>query len=112
MNPAHPRDTGNFSRGMYEMKNRGFGLMESLRKITLDPANFIAFANPDYQYRGRLHADITIFDYDEIDHGGTVQNPGVPSKGIQTVIVNGTVVYRDRVIRDVAPGLLIKRVSE
>ena len=73
----------------------------------------MAYSVPGFAKRGRLQpgafADITIFDFNEIRCGGTVRNPGVPSNGIITVIVNGVIVYEQRHIQDVSSGKLIKR---
>ena len=39
-------------------------------------------------------ADITVFDPATVDEAATFENPTAPSKGIETVVVNGAVAWQ------------------
>lgn len=108
---SHPRDTGNFARGIRECLDRGIPLMEAIRKSTLIPADLYAPGCATFKKLGRLQegcfADIVIFDPATIDHGGTVENPARVSKGIDTVVVGGKVVYTGGEMTADRPGMLL-----
>jgi N-acyl-D-amino-acid deacylase len=59
--------------------------------------------------RSGMAADITLFDPGEIDEAGTFAKPIQPAKGIDTVIVNGAVVWRDGQSTGARPGRVLKR---
>jgi N-acyl-D-amino-acid deacylase len=56
-----------------------------------------------------MAADITIFDAGEIDEGATFERPIAPAKGIDTVIVNGTIVWREGKPTGARPGQVLRR---
>jgi N-acyl-D-amino-acid deacylase len=55
-----------------------------------------------------LAADITIFD-PNVDETATFEKPIQPAKGIETVIVNGKVVWRDGKPTGARPGKVLSR---
>jgi N-acyl-D-amino-acid deacylase len=84
-----------------------------LANLTIGPARLMEQANASFRLRGRLKvgclADITIFDYDEIDGAGTVLDRAVPSRGIHAVLVNGRVVYQGGELLGETPGRFLLR---
>ena len=54
-------------------------------------------------------ADITIFDAGEIDEAASFAKPIQPAKGIDTVIVNGAIVWRDGKSTGARPGKVLRR---
>jgi N-acyl-D-amino-acid deacylase len=56
-----------------------------------------------------MAADIAIFDAGRIDEGATFAKPIQPAKGIDTVIVNGAVVWRDGKASGARPGQVLRR---
>jgi N-acyl-D-amino-acid deacylase len=56
-----------------------------------------------------MAADITLFDAGEIDEGASFQKPIAPAKGIDTVLVNGSVVWREGKASGARPGQVLRR---
>lgn len=107
----HPRGAGNYARlfGKYVRDEQVLTLMEAIKKAAYMPAQRLESIAPAMRRKGRLEvgadADITIFNPDTIIDMSTVKAPGLPSKGIEYVIVNGTIVKnRDGLVRNVKPG--------
>jgi N-acyl-D-amino-acid deacylase len=106
----HPRLWGTFPRvlGHY---SRGLGLFPletAVYKMTGLTAK--AFGLKDRGVlRTDMAADITIFDAGEVDEAGTFAKPIQPAKGIDTVIVNGMVIWRDGKASGARPGRVLKR---
>lgn len=98
---SHPRGAGTFSRvlGVYVRDRRVLPLMTALRKMTFEPAQRLAPGAPGLRQRGKLAvgavADVTVFDPLTVQDQATFQNPRQPSRGIEHVVVNGTVVVED-----------------
>ncbi len=96
----HPRGAGTFARtiGRYV---RDFGLLDlrsGLAKITIQPALRVQSMIPEMRRKGRLQrgadADIVIFDPAAVKDSATVVEPGLPSVGIDWVLVEGNVALR------------------
>lgn len=107
----HPRGAGNYARlfGRYVREKEALTMMEAVKKTSLLPAQRLEDIAPSMKKRGRLEmgcfADITIFDPDIIIDKSTPENPGLPSEGIEYVIVNGVIIKDPRgVIKGVNPG--------
>ena len=58
-----------------------------------------------------MAADITIFDAAEVDEGASFEKPIAPAKGIDTVIVNGTIVWREGKPSGARPGQVLRRAK-
>ena len=56
-----------------------------------------------------MAADITLFDAGEIDERASFAAPIQPAKGIETVIVNGAIVWRDGRSTGARPGQVLRR---
>lgn len=108
---GHPRGRGTFARllGLYVREKRSLSCMDALRKITILPARRLEESVPRMKNKGRLQvgadADITIFDPNTVRERATYAEPDRPSRGINYVLVNGTlVVDKGKIVPGVAPG--------
>jgi N-acyl-D-amino-acid deacylase len=106
----HPRLWGTFPRvlGHYGRLLGLFPLEVAVHKMTgLTAQNF------GLKDRGVLkegaYADLTLFDADTIDEAATYAKPIAPAHGIEVVIVNGQVVWRDGRATGARPGMVLRR---
>jgi len=106
----HPRLWGTFPRvlGHYGRLLGLFPLEMAVHKMTgLTAQNF------GLRDRGVLkegaHADLALFDADTIDAAATYAAPVAPARGIEAVIVNGAVVWRDGHPTGARPGRVLAR---
>ena len=89
-------------------------MQEALRKMTLMPAQTMEGFVPQMKKKGRLQqgmdADIVVFNPETIRDVGTYEKPNQPAVGVQSLLVNGTLVVADgKLITDAAPGQPIRR---
>jgi N-acyl-D-amino-acid deacylase len=54
-------------------------------------------------------ADLTIFNPETVDEGASFAKPIAPAVGIDTVLVNGVVVWRDGRPSGARPGQVLRR---
>jgi N-acyl-D-amino-acid deacylase len=106
----HPRLWGTFARvlGHY---SRGLGLFPletAVYKMTGLTAKTFGLADRGVLKVG-MAADITVFDAERIDEAATFARPIAPAKGIDTVIVNGGIVWRDGKPTGARPGRVLRR---
>jgi len=110
---AHPRSAGAFAEAFEEASKRGIDLPTIISKVTSEPLRLFQTSGADFNERGSIApgkiADITIFDPDRIAHRGTIENPTIPSEGIEWVIVNGTPVVAEGELTEAVPGRVLKR---
>jgi N-acyl-D-amino-acid deacylase len=106
----HPRLWGTFPRvlGHYGRLLGLFPLETAIYKMTgLTARNF------GLKDRGVLregaYADLTLFDADTIDSAATYEKPIAPAHGIDAVIVNGAVVWREGRSTGARPGRVLTR---
>jgi len=59
--------------------------------------------------QGGFAADLAIFDAGTVDEAATFARPIAPAKGIDTVIVNGEIVWRDGRSTGARPGRVLAR---
>lgn len=109
LSSTHPRAYGNFARllGKYVREDKALTLAEAVRKLTSLPAH-----NLGLKERGRLmpgwHADIVVFDPDEIADHATYEAPRQFATGVEEVIVNGRLaLHRGEVTTD-RPGQVVR----
>jgi N-acyl-D-amino-acid deacylase len=108
----HPRLWGTFPRvlGHYGRLMGLFPLETAIYKMTgLTAKNF------GLKDRGVLregaYADLTLFDPETIDSAADYEHPIAPARGIDTVIVNGAVVWRDGQVSGHRPGRVLSRTA-
>ncbi len=106
----HPRLWGSFPRvlGHYGRLLGLFPLETAVYKMTgLTAKNF------GLKDRGVLregaYADLTLFDADTVDEAATYSTPIAPARGIEAVIVNGAMVWRDGKSTGARPGRVLQR---
>jgi N-acyl-D-amino-acid deacylase len=106
----HPRSTGTFPRllGKYVREERVLTIEDAVRKATSAPADYLKLSR-----RGRIApgyiADVTIFDPERIADQSTWKEPGKPSVGIVSVLVNGKFALRDGTPTGIATGQFVRR---
>jgi N-acyl-D-amino-acid deacylase len=108
----HPRLWGTFPRvlGHYARGLGLFPLETAVYKMTGLTAKTFGLADRGVLRTG-MAADITVFDAGGIDEAGTFARPIQPAKGIDTVVVNGTVVWRDGKPTGARPGKVLRRAA-
>ncbi len=93
---SHPRGAGCFSTSIRHGLDIGMTLEKILDKVTTLPRNLI---QPALKDRGMIAdgawGDLVVFDPDTIKGNATVENPNQFSAGIEIVLVNGKIVYRN-----------------
>ncbi|WP_375403602.1 amidohydrolase family protein [uncultured Sphingomonas sp.] len=87
---GHPRNWGAFPKfmGRYVRERRLVGWPEAVRKMTALPATMIGLAERGYLLPGMI-ADVTVFDPATVIDRATIEDPTLPSVGVETVLVNG-----------------------
>ena len=113
---SHPRSNGTFAKILrsYVRERKLMSMQEALRKMCLMPAQTLADFVPQMKKKGRLQkgmdADIVVFDPETISDVGTYEAPNQPAIGVQSLLVNGTLVVADgKLVTDAAPGQPIRR---
>ena len=92
----HPRGLGTFPRvlGRYVRERKALTLEQAVRKMSALPASRIRLGD-----RGRiapnLAADLVVFDPATVADKATFEEPFQYPVGIQVVVVNGQVAFRD-----------------
>ncbi len=92
----HPRLWGTFPRvlGHYSRELRLFPLEDAVRRMTSYPAQRFHLAGRG-ELKAGFYADLCIFDPATVIDTATFEQPISPAKGIDTVICNGAIVWRD-----------------
>ena len=107
---SHPRGYGSFTRvlGRYVRDRKVLSLEEAIHKMT-----GLAASNLGLTDRGRIEpgmaADLVLFDPDTVLDRATTDYPHDVSQGIETVWVNGQVVWHDRATTGRHPGAVLRR---
>jgi N-acyl-D-amino-acid deacylase len=91
----HPRLWGTFPRvlGHYSRDLKLFPLEDAVRRMTSYSAQRFHLAKRG-EVRPGYYADICVFDPATVIDTATFEKPIAPSKGIDTVICNGAIVWR------------------
>jgi N-acyl-D-aspartate/D-glutamate deacylase len=92
------------------VKNKGiFSLEEAVKKATSVPAKRLGLnrgiLQPNY------HADIVLFDFEQIEMRGDFREPDRTPGGIEYVLVNGKVTYKDKTHTGVKAGKVIRKAN-
>jgi N-acyl-D-amino-acid deacylase len=107
----HPRLWGTFARVLGHYRRLGlFSLEEAVHKMTGLTARTFGLADRGVVKEG-FAADLVLFDEASIDDAATFEKPVAPSKGIDTVIVNGEPVWREGRPTGARPGQVLTRVT-
>lgn len=108
----HPRLWGTFPRvlGHYSRALKLFPLETAVYKMTGLTARTFGLEGRGVVREGAF-ADLTLFDAGEIDEAATFARPIQPAKGVDTVIVNGKVVWRDGGPTGARPGQVLRRAG-
>jgi N-acyl-D-amino-acid deacylase len=106
----HPRLWGTFPRvlGHYSRSLNLFPLETAVHKMTGLTAKAFGLAGRGVLKEG-CAADLVVFDAGEVDETATFARPIQPAKGIETVIVNGEVVWREGKATGARPGRVLAR---
>jgi N-acyl-D-amino-acid deacylase len=106
----HPRLCGTFPRvlGHYARGLGLFPLETAVHKMTGLTARTFGLKDRGVLKSG-MAADIAVFDAGEIDEAASFQKPIQPAKGIDSVIVNGVIVWRDGKPTGARPGKVLRR---
>ena len=93
---SHPRGAGCFATAVRHGLDIGMPLEKIIDKVTTLPRSVM---HPVLKDRGVLEngaiADLTVFDPEKIRGNATVENPNQFSSGIEVVIVNGKIAFKD-----------------
>ncbi len=106
----HPRLWGTFPRvlGHY---SRGLGLFPletAVYKMTGLTAKTFGLQGRGVLKEGAF-ADLCLFDADRVDEAASFARPIQPAKGIEAVIVNGAMVWKDGKATGARPGRVLRR---
>jgi len=106
----HPRAYGTFPRFLrkYVIEEKAIMLEDAIRKITLLPASKIGLKKRGIIKEG-FHADIVIFDLNNIKDKSTYNNPRQYPEGIKYVIVNGQIAVKNGELTKVKSGNILKK---
>ncbi|AEG92326.1 N-acyl-D-amino-acid deacylase family protein [Ramlibacter tataouinensis] len=106
----HPRLWGSFPRvlGHYGRSLGLFPLETAVHKMTGLTAAKFGLADRGVLREG-AHADLTLFDAATVDEAGTYARPIAPARGIDTVVVNGSIVWREGRASGARPGRVLAR---
>lgn len=108
----HPRNYGSFPRflGKYVREEKLLPLPEAIKKMTSMPAKKMGLIKRGTLSKG-CFADIVIFDPNTVADLATYTEPAQYSKGIDTVIVNGTVVIDRGKHSGELPGKILHKTN-
>lgn len=105
---GHPRAWGTCIHAItYFHKEKGImSLEEIIRKMTSLPAERFNFKNKGIIADG-MDADLVIFDYEALQDKACYTDSNQVAEGLEYVIVNGQIVYKDKKLTGIYPGKLI-----
>ena len=106
----HPRLWGTFPRvlGHYSRGLNLFSLETAVYKMTGLTARTFGLKDRGVLKEG-AYADLCVFDADTVDEAVTFAQPIKPAKGIEAVITNGAIVWRDGKPTGARPGRVLRR---
>ena len=109
----HPRLWGSFPRvlGHYGRLLGLFPLETAVYKMTGLTAKNFGLKDRGVLREGAF-ADLTLFDAETVDSAATYEDPIAPARGIETVIVNGAVVWQGGRATGARPGRVLAREAQ
>lgn len=91
----HPRACNTFAHFLrMNREQKLLPIEKAVRKMTSLPAEILSIDRRGVLKEGYF-ADVTVFDPETAGDTGTYTNPGSRAEGIHTVLVNGTVAWKD-----------------
>ncbi len=108
----HPRLWGTFPRvlGHYSRELGLFSLEEAVARMTGNTSDTFGITDRGYIREG-LSADIVVFDPETVIDKASFDDPIRPATGIESVFVNGELVYEDYQWTGKRPGVLLSRAA-
>ena len=96
---GHPRGSGAFPKliSEYVRERKLLSLENAIEKITDLPAKRLGLTQKGHLTPG-ADADLVIFNYETIKDGATYEEPLLPPKGIEYVIIGGKIVLKNNTI--------------
>ena len=109
----HPRYYGAFVRKIaYYVKEQGvISLPFVVRSSSGLPAQIVGLGDRGYVWEG-FKADITIFNYEQLDDRATILEPDVYPEGMEYVMVNGVLTLDGGALTGALPGTVLDRREE
>jgi N-acyl-D-aspartate/D-glutamate deacylase len=107
---THPRGYGAFTRvlGKYVNKEKALTMQQAIYKMTGLSAQQMGIKKRGLIKTGYF-ADLVIFNPETVGDEATIAEPHKLSDGIETVWVNGKIVFENKKTTDLYPGKIIKR---
>jgi N-acyl-D-amino-acid deacylase len=104
----HPRGAGTFPRvlGVFVREKHWLTLPEAIRKMTSLPAQRLGWKDRGV-IRDGAFADLVLFDPDTVIDRSTFAKPTEIATGIDTVFVNGTIVWNSGKATGARPGRML-----
>jgi len=84
---------------------------EAVRKITSLPADILGIKDRGVLKEGNW-ADITILDLNRLKVYNDFENPTLKPEGIQYVIVNGSIAYKNGCLSDLRNGMVLRKNNQ
>jgi N-acyl-D-amino-acid deacylase len=109
----HPRLWGTFPRvlGHYARDEGLFTLEQAVHKMTGLSARNFGLEGRGFVAVG-AYADLTLFDAARVRDAATFENPATPAEGIELVMVNGQIAWRDGRPTEARAGRVLRRQAE
>jgi N-acyl-D-amino-acid deacylase len=106
----HPRNYGTFPRvlGRYVREEKVLTLTEAIRKMTSLPAGRLNLDRRGVITPGYI-ADLVLFSPDSVADAATFERPQQFCRGMDAVIVNGEIVYREGQDTGIRAGRLLRQ---
>lgn len=112
---THPRTAGTFAKTLRLMVREAgaWSWPEAFRRASYLPARVVDDVAPAARGKGRLavgaDADIVVLDPESVTDHATYADPTRPSEGVRQLLVAGTFVVRDGLLRtDALPGRALR----
>ncbi len=106
----HPRGAGTFPRvlGLFVREKHWLSLPEAIRKMTSLPAQRLGWKDRGMLREGAI-ADLVLFNPATVIDRSTFAKPGEIATGIETVFVNGSIIWNDGKVTGKRPGRVLSK---
>jgi N-acyl-D-amino-acid deacylase len=106
----HPRGAGSFPRvlGHFARDKKLMSIETAVHKMSGLAAAHMGFTDRGLIKEGMI-ADLVLFNPDTVIDRATPEQPDTVSEGIESVWVNGELVYKDGATTNARPGRIIRR---